>query len=189
MGLFGWNMYWNDQKKLWATATLSRLILHESPPSFDHHSRRHFFLQFTFALRRPAITDKIQIPIYRGLTENDSRYYGLLLLQTLNDICYNESWLYSVYFERLASNLGDLCRILLFSARVLEWTAYLTYLQTKKYETFVLIFHQRAQYQDQLARKRYDDQLLQQVIPGLVIFCYPSRVNVCFWQTAHLLLP
>ena len=30
---------------------------------------------------------------------------------------------------------------------------------------FFLILHQRAEYQDQLARKRYDDQLLQQVMP------------------------
>ena len=46
----------------------------------------------------PAITEKIQIPIYRGLTENDSRYYGLLLFQTQNEVpkvsaIYNESWL------------------------------------------------------------------------------------------------
>ena len=32
------------------------------------------------------ITDKIQIPIYRGLTENDSRYYGLSLFRTQNDV-------------------------------------------------------------------------------------------------------
>ena len=30
-------------------------------------------------LRTLAIKDKIQIPIYRGLTENDSRYYELSL--------------------------------------------------------------------------------------------------------------
>ena len=30
---------------------------------------------------------------------------------------------------------------------------------------FFLILLQRAEYQDQLARKRYDDQLLQQVMP------------------------
>ena len=37
----------------------------------------------------PAITDKIQIPIYRGLTENDSQYYGLRrlsLFQTQNEV-------------------------------------------------------------------------------------------------------
>ena len=33
-------------------------------------------------LRTRAITDKIQIPIYRGLTENDCRYYGFSLFQT-----------------------------------------------------------------------------------------------------------
>ena len=33
-----------------------------------------------------AITDKIQIPIYRDLTENDCRYYSLSLLQTQNDV-------------------------------------------------------------------------------------------------------
>ena len=34
-----------------------------------------------------AITDKIQIPIYtRGLTGNDSRYYGLSLFRTENDV-------------------------------------------------------------------------------------------------------
>ena len=32
------------------------------------------------------ITDKIQIPIFRGLTENDSRYYGLLLFRTQNQV-------------------------------------------------------------------------------------------------------
>ena len=32
------------------------------------------------------ITDKNQIPIYRGLTENDSRYYRLSLLRTQNDV-------------------------------------------------------------------------------------------------------
>ena len=37
-------------------------------------------------LRTLAITDKIQIPIYRGLTENDSRYYGLSLFRTQNDV-------------------------------------------------------------------------------------------------------
>ena len=37
-------------------------------------------------LRTLAIyTDKIQIPIYRGLTKNDSKYYGLLLFRTQND--------------------------------------------------------------------------------------------------------
>ena len=36
-------------------------------------------------LQTLAITDKIQIPIYRGLTENDSRYYGLSLFRTQND--------------------------------------------------------------------------------------------------------
>ena len=30
--------------------------------------------------------DKIRIPIYRGLTENDSRYYGLSLFWTQNDV-------------------------------------------------------------------------------------------------------
>ena len=34
----------------------------------------------------PAITDKIQIPMYRGLTENDSRYYGLSLFRTQNNV-------------------------------------------------------------------------------------------------------
>ena len=37
-------------------------------------------------LRTLAITDKIQIPGYRGLTENDSRYYGLSLIRTLNEV-------------------------------------------------------------------------------------------------------
>ena len=36
-------------------------------------------LKETPLLRTLAIADKIQIPIYRGLTENDFRYYGLLL--------------------------------------------------------------------------------------------------------------
>ena len=36
--------------------------------------------------RHPAMTDIIQIPIYRGLTENHSRYYGLSLFQTQNDV-------------------------------------------------------------------------------------------------------
>ena len=40
----------------------------------------------TPVLRTLAITDKIQIPIYRGLTENDSRYYGLSLFWTQNDV-------------------------------------------------------------------------------------------------------
>ena len=33
-----------------------------------------------------AITDKNQIPIYRGLAENDSRYYGLSLFRTQNEV-------------------------------------------------------------------------------------------------------
>ena len=37
-------------------------------------------------LRTLAITDKIQVPIYRGLTENGSRYYGLSLFRTQNDV-------------------------------------------------------------------------------------------------------
>ena len=37
-------------------------------------------------LRTLAITDKIQIPGYRGLTGNDSRYYGLSLIRTLNEV-------------------------------------------------------------------------------------------------------
>ena len=37
-------------------------------------------------LRTLAITDKIKIPIYRGLTGNDSRYYGLSLFRTQNDV-------------------------------------------------------------------------------------------------------
>ena len=37
-------------------------------------------------LRTLAITDKIQIPNYRGLTENDSWYYGLSLFRTQNDV-------------------------------------------------------------------------------------------------------
>ena len=40
----------------------------------------------TLLLRTLAITDKIQISIYRGLTENDSRDYGHLLLPTQNDV-------------------------------------------------------------------------------------------------------
>ena len=34
----------------------------------------------------PAITDKIQIPGYRGLPGNDSCYYGLSLIRTLNKV-------------------------------------------------------------------------------------------------------
>ena len=37
-------------------------------------------------LRTLAIKDKIQIPIYRGLTENDSLYYGLSLFRKQNDV-------------------------------------------------------------------------------------------------------
>ena len=37
-------------------------------------------------VRTLAITDKIQIPGYRGLTGNDSRYYGLSLIRTLNEV-------------------------------------------------------------------------------------------------------
>ena len=37
-------------------------------------------------LRRLAISDKIQIPIYSGLTENDSWCYGLSLFRTQNDV-------------------------------------------------------------------------------------------------------
>ena len=40
----------------------------------------------TLLLRTLAIVDKIQIPIYRGLTGNDSQYYGLSLFQTQNDV-------------------------------------------------------------------------------------------------------
>ena len=36
----------------------------------------------TLLLPTLAITDKIQIPIYRGLTEKDSQYYGLSLCRT-----------------------------------------------------------------------------------------------------------
>ena len=44
----------------------------------------------------PAITDKIQIPICKGLTENDSRHYGLRYPDTKRrpeGVHYNESWL------------------------------------------------------------------------------------------------
>ena len=34
----------------------------------------------------PVITDKIQITIYRALTKNDSRYYGLSLFRTQNGV-------------------------------------------------------------------------------------------------------
>ena len=34
----------------------------------------------------PAITDKIWIPICRGLTQNDYRYYGISLFRTHNDV-------------------------------------------------------------------------------------------------------
>ena len=37
-------------------------------------------------IRTLAITDKIQIPMYRSLTENDSRYYGFSLFRTHNDV-------------------------------------------------------------------------------------------------------
>ena len=37
-------------------------------------------------LRTLAITDKTQIPFCRGLTKNDSRYYGLSLFRTQNDV-------------------------------------------------------------------------------------------------------
>ena len=37
-------------------------------------------------LRTLAITDKIKIPVYRALTENDSRYYGLSLFRTKNGV-------------------------------------------------------------------------------------------------------
>ena len=37
-------------------------------------------------IRTLAITDKIQIPVYRGLTKNDSWYYGLSLFLTHNDV-------------------------------------------------------------------------------------------------------
>ena len=43
-------------------------------------------LASTPLIRTVAITDKIQIPIYRGLTANDSRYYGLSLYRTHNDV-------------------------------------------------------------------------------------------------------
>ena len=52
----------------------------------------------------PTITDKIQIPIYRGLTENDSRYYGISLFQTQNLIGYNKSWLYLVTILQMGNN-------------------------------------------------------------------------------------
>ena len=41
----------------------------------------------TLLLRTIAITDKIQIPIYSGLTESDSRYYGLWLFRTTSRRC------------------------------------------------------------------------------------------------------
>ena len=41
-------------------------------------------LEDTPLLQILAIADKIQILIYKGLTENDSRYYGLSLLRTQN---------------------------------------------------------------------------------------------------------
>ena len=37
-------------------------------------------------LRTLAITDKIQIPSYRGLNGNDSRYYRLSLIRTINEV-------------------------------------------------------------------------------------------------------
>ena len=37
-------------------------------------------------LRTLFFTNKIQIPIHRGLTENDSRYYQLSLFRTQNDV-------------------------------------------------------------------------------------------------------
>ena len=40
----------------------------------------------TSLLRTLAITDKIQIPIYKGLTGNDSRYYGPSLFRTQNNV-------------------------------------------------------------------------------------------------------
>ena len=60
---------------------------------FSCHSNKVFILHTvnsclvdTPLLRTLAITDKIQIPIFKGLTENDSWYYGLSLFQTQNDI-------------------------------------------------------------------------------------------------------
>ena len=43
-------------------------------------------LAVTSLLRTFAITDKIQIPIYRDLTENNSRCYGLTLFRTQNEV-------------------------------------------------------------------------------------------------------
>ena len=43
--------------------------------------------------------DKIQIPIYRGLTENDSQYYGLLLFWTQNDISKVSAITEFLYYE------------------------------------------------------------------------------------------
>ena len=40
----------------------------------------------TLLLWTLATMDKIQIPIYRGLTQNDSRYYELSLFRTQNDV-------------------------------------------------------------------------------------------------------
>ena len=54
--------------------------------------RKPIKLQSTIALRatryyrHSPIMDKIQIPIYSGLTEKDSQYYGLLLFRTQNNV-------------------------------------------------------------------------------------------------------
>ena len=42
-----------------------------------------------------SISDKIQIPNYRGLTENDFGYYVTIpdTEQSPEGVCYNESWL------------------------------------------------------------------------------------------------
>ena len=60
----------------------------------------------TLLLRTPTITDKIQIPIHRCLTENDPQYYGLSLFWTQKSIlkvsaitrvdCTHNLWLISL---------------------------------------------------------------------------------------------
>ena len=54
------------------------------------HASCKSVLHSTLVVQTVAITDKIQVPINRcinrGLTENDSRYYGLLLFRTQNDV-------------------------------------------------------------------------------------------------------
>ena len=67
--------------------------------SGQNHNTVNSRLVDTPLLQTLAIADKIQIPIYSGLTENDSRYSGLLLFWTQNKrhpegVRYNESWLY-----------------------------------------------------------------------------------------------